>query len=263
MSKSHLPRARKRFGQHFLKDPQVLQSMLRAIAPQQHHQVIEIGPGQGALTDILAPHCQLLDLIEIDRDLIDYLKKRYPQENISIHQQDALQLELKNINRSQQPLCIVGNLPYNISSALLFHLLAQKDHIAECYFLLQKEVVDRICAKPNSKRYGRLTVMIQYHCETHSVFDVPKEAFDPPPKVWSSFIYLKPHKEIQHKAKCLATLAHVVRQAFSQRRKTIANGLKTIMSTAALESININPTDRPENLSVADYVRISNEIELN
>jgi len=251
-------RARKRFGQNFLQDDMVIADIVAAIDPQLDQHLVEIGPGHGAITQFLVQACQRLDIIELDRDLVPLLKNKlaqYPQ--LHIHQADALAFDYAKLPIAQEKLRVIGNLPYNITTPLLFHLLAQAQYIEDMCFMLQLEVVQRICAQPGSKTYGRLSIMVQYQCEAMQLFTVPPEAFEPAPKVDSAIIYLKPLSEFTGGDVPITALNKVVTQAFSQRRKTISNTLKNIMSLAILDELDIDLTQRPETISVTQYVAIT------
>ncbi len=257
---------RKRFGQNFLQDQNIVQKIITAIAPQEGQHIVEIGPGFGALTTQLLPIVKTMDAIELDRDLIPKLQNTCSNlGQLNIHQADVLKFDFKKLGRatgratSQSPvrLRIIGNLPYNISTPLIFHLLKQIDCISDMHFMLQKEVVDRLAAQPGTKIYGRLSVMVQYFCQVTKLFTVPPSAFYPQPKVYSAFVRLIPHKKIPIPAKDIKILENVVKQAFSQRRKTIQNSLKKLISSEQLINLNINPKLRPEQLSVEDFVKIS------
>jgi 16S rRNA (adenine1518-N6/adenine1519-N6)-dimethyltransferase len=253
---THQPR--KRFGQHFLEDQSVLQEIVGCIHPKASDHLVEIGPGQAALTDYLVGHCEHLDAIEIDRDLIGPLEKRFEHSAFQIHQGDALDFDFTQLVRADEKLRVVGNLPYNISTPLLFHLFDQLNCIEDMHFLLQKEVVERLCAETNSEHYGRLSVMAQYYCQTFFLFEVGPEAFNPPPKVDSAVIRLMPHAQQTLIANDPKTLSLIVREAFNQRRKTLSNSLKRLLTTQELEELGINPKSRAQELSVAEFVAISN-----
>jgi 16S rRNA (adenine1518-N6/adenine1519-N6)-dimethyltransferase len=249
--------ARKRFGQNFLHDQSVIAEIIHAIAPRPSDHMVEIGPGLGALTHPLLAVLPTLTVVELDRDLIERLKKN---EQLVVHEQDALQFDFSSL---AAPLRVVGNLPYNISTPLLFHLLTFTDHIEDMLFMLQNEVVDRICAKHGSKTYGRLSVMMQYFCEVEKCFLVPPEAFRPAPKVDSAIIRLTPHKTKPHvldadvSNKDFETL---LRTAFSQRRKTLRNNLKNDVDTKTLDALDFDLSLRPEMFSVADFVALANAL---
>lgn len=252
-------RARKRFGQNFLVDTFAISQVLGAIDATGDEHVVEIGPGQGALTDWLVKKAKKLTLIEIDRDLVDILMKRYAHEkHVEIISADALKTDFSTIGRS---LRVVGNLPYNISTPLLFHLSQYAEHIVDMHFMLQREVVQRIVAPPGSKTFGRLSVMLQSQFETESLFDIGPEAFDPAPKVWSAIVKMKPLEDRPdiHSSKKFSEL---VTQAFSQRRKTLRNSLKNLMSAEQISAAGVDPGARPETLSVAAFAVLSNTIAI-
>lgn len=252
-------RAKKRFGQHFLHDHSIIERMLSALSLKNTDRVVEIGPGPGALTFPLLERLAHLDVVEIDRDLIAWWQQQpQAQDKLHIHAQDALHLDIPALRADGEPLRVVGNLPYNISTPLIFHLLHHREHIRDMLFMLQKEVVDRITATPDDDHYGRLSVMVQYYCDTAYLLFVPPSAFDPPPKVDSAVVYLKPHTTPPVVANNEAHFADIVAQAFSQRRKTLRNTLKGLITTEQMESVGINPQQRAETLSVADFVNLSN-----
>lgn len=250
-------RARKRFGQHFLTDTAIIDRLVRSVAPTTGETLVEIGPGQGALTFPLLDEVDHLQVVELDRDLIELLRRRVAPERLTIHQSDALRFDFAAL-AGNGPLRVVGNLPYNISTPLIFHLLAQAGGIRDMTFMLQKEVVERLTAEPGSKDYGRLSVMVQYHCQADYLFFVPPGAFQPPPKVDSAVVRLTPHPTPPWPAGDPAWLSQVVAQAFSQRRKAIRNSLKRLIDGGALEAVGIDPGLRPDHLSVADYVALAN-----
>lgn len=253
--------ARKRFGQHFLEDKQVIQHIVDVISPIPGQHLVEIGPGQGALTLPVLKKVQTLDAIELDRDLIPQLTARCAGKgNLIIHQTDALEFDFAELIQDGQPLRVIGNLPYNISTPLIFHLLTYADRIMDMHFMLQKEVVDRMTARPGTGAYGRLSIMVQYHCLATGLFNVPPSAFNPPPQVDSSIIRLTPYKEIPNRAEHYAHFAALVKTAFSQRRKTLRNCLKKMVNDADWESADIDSQLRPEQLSVVEYVKLSNKI---
>lgn len=249
--------AKKRFGQNFLHDQSVIRKISNAIHGADTDHLVEIGPGRAALTQMLL-NVARLDVIEIDRDLIPELENLAQQHpNLHIHSADALKFNYSSL-ADNTLLRIVGNLPYNISTPLIFHLLTFKEHINDMHFMLQKEVVERICAEPGSKTYGRLSIMTQYHCVVENLFDVPPTAFTPQPKVDSAIVRLQPRKEMTIVATHPELLQQIVMHAFSQRRKTLRNSLRAFISTEQLEQLNIDPQHRPEQLSVQDYVTIAN-----
>ena len=251
---NHQPR--KRFGQNFLVDESAIHAIVSAIAPRSDEHLVEIGPGLGALTRQLLPECAKLDVIELDRDLVAALTIKYADEDkLRIHSGDALKFDFSALADGAS-LRVIGNLPYNISTPLLFHLFAQSDCIQDMHFMLQKEVVDRLCAEPGDKDYGRLGVMASYYCHMEALFDVHPESFHPSPKVTSSVVRLVPHSEkpvaIAHEA-----LGRVVAAAFSQRRKTLRNSLGTLFSASEIVSLGIAPGERAEKLSLAEFARLA------
>lgn len=255
------PKARKRFGQNFLHDEAVIADIIAAISPQKDQHIVEIGPGRGALTASLLEDVGRLDVIELDRDLVPILEKQFRlATNLHIHQADALEFDFSLLPQQAGKLRVIGNLPYNITTPLLFHLLEQAVLIEDMCFMLQKEVVERICAAPGNKSYGRLSVMIQYQCKVEQLFIVPPTAFDPPPKVESAIIYLQPRAQFVGGGVCIKTLGNLVTQAFSQRRKTIANTLKNSVSPSQLVAQGIDPKQRPETLSVEQYVALAQSL---
>jgi 16S rRNA (adenine1518-N6/adenine1519-N6)-dimethyltransferase len=256
-------RPRKRFGQNFLQDPTIIDQIIQTIHPQYEDSVVEIGPGLGALTQPLLDCLKHLDVIEIDRDLAQALALRYADpQHLSIYIQDALKFDFHSLVHSPKKLRIIGNLPYNISTPLIFHLLNFSEHIEDMHFMLQKEVVERLCAQPPDKEYGRLSLMTQYYCEIHSVLSVPPTAFYPVPKVKSAFVRLKPYPNPPYPAQNFAHFQTLVRVAFTQRRKTIANALKAYLTAQELETLNIDPKARPETLSLREFVQLSNYLKI-
>ena len=247
---AHKPR--KRFGQNFLVDEQVINQIVSTVSPKKNDTVIEIGPGKGALTFPLIIHLKKIHVIEIDRDLISLLQKKN-NKKISIHESDAL---VFNFDQFKQNIRIVGNLPYNISSPLLFHLLNYRENIIDMTFMLQKEVVDRIVAPPGSKVYGRISVIMQAFFDTELMFVVPKESFNPQPKIESAILYLKTKsKPLVQNSK---PLEEIVKIAFSQRRKTLKNCLKSVLDQSQTD---IDLSQRAEMLSVENYVTLMNDYE--
>lgn len=249
-------RTKKRFGQHFLNDQFVIQKIINEIHPSKTDCMVEIGPGLGALTFPLLDKLNTLNVIEIDRDVIARLKQKNNTKLI-IHSSDALDYDF-NALANERALRIVGNLPYNISTPLIFHLLESAQIIQDMHFMLQNEVVQRITAQPGSKSYGRLSVMVQYHCQTEYLFFVGPESFDPPPKVDSAILRLSPWKNRPFKANDEKKLSILVAKAFSMRRKTLRNNLKNIIDTRQIESLSIDPSLRAETLKVSDFVQLSN-----
>ena len=259
-------KARKRFGQHFLTDQSIIYRLIQAIHPVAGQSLVEIGPGQGALTFPLLKQCQELTAIELDRDLIPLLQKK-SQDIGTLHlvNADVLNIELNELTLNP-PLRLVGNLPYNISTPLMFHLLKHSELIQDMHFMLQKEVAQRIIARANqkntnSKHYGRLSVMMQYYCKSDYLFDVPPASFSPPPKVDSAIIRLVPHTSPPVHVEDVSVLSSVVSTAFNQRRKTISNSLKKVIESAKIEQLGLDPKARAENLELADFALISNHIQ--
>ncbi|WP_124949518.1 16S rRNA (adenine(1518)-N(6)/adenine(1519)-N(6))-dimethyltransferase RsmA [Sulfuriferula thiophila] len=255
MSK-HIPR--KRFGQHFLCDHDIINAIINAIHPQPGDNLVEIGPGLGALTIPLLTHIPHFHVVELDRDIIARLQRTYPAERLTIHAGDALKFDFASLGKG---LRIIGNLPYNISTPLLFHLAEFSPNIIDMHFMLQKEVVERMTASPDTHDYGRLTVMLQYRFEMESLFDVPPTAFDPPPKVDSAIVRMMPRAAEDMHANSVDTLAHVVSSAFAQRRKTLRNTLAGLLKAEDFVQLDIDPQRRAETISVADFVRIANYIQ--
>ena len=257
-SKSHQPR--KRFGQNFLHDARIIQRIVDSIAPKPGEPVLEIGPGQGALTSVLLQHQPQLTAVELDRDLVALLQARFAAEpHFTLVAGDALKFALASLDAAPHSLRVVGNLPYNISTPLLFHLLAQREYIRDMHFMYQKEVVQRLAAQPGSKDYGRLGIMAQYHCRVVPLFDVPPGCFFPPPKVMSAIVRLVP-REPSLPAQDPALLAQLVNTAFQQRRKTLRNTLKGMATDAQLRATGIDPDARAETLAVDDFVRLANSL---
>ena len=247
---SHQPR--KRFGQNFLVDNQIVDRIIATISPKKSDNIVEIGPGMGALTFPLLEHLDHLRVIEIDRDLISFLKSK-EQDKLTIYEADALKFDYGLISNN---LRIVGNLPYNISSPLLFHLLSSKNQIIDMTFMLQKEVADRIVARSGNKTYGRLSVMMQTFFQVESVFTVPKESFNPQPKIESAILYLKTRsKPLTQNTELLQK---IVKISFSQRRKTLKNCLKSILSQ---EQTKIDLSQRAEMLSVENFITLMKDYE--
>jgi 16S rRNA (adenine1518-N6/adenine1519-N6)-dimethyltransferase len=257
-NQTHAPR--KRFGQNFLRDPQVIERIIAAIRPQAQEAYLEIGPGLGAMTQPLLKILGRLQVVELDRDIIPQLTASCKNlGTLEVHQADALNFDFHPCAPAGQRLHVVGNLPYNISTPLLFHLFEQLDCIADMHFMLQKEVVDRMVADPGNKQYGRLSVMVQYYCQVGSLFDVPPEAFYPAPKVNSSIVRLVPYAKPPFEAKNKAFFDEIVREAFNQRRKTLRNSLRAYFNDEQFAAAGVNPDLRAENLSVEAFVSLSNQ----
>jgi 16S rRNA (adenine1518-N6/adenine1519-N6)-dimethyltransferase len=247
--------ARKRFGQNFLVDHGIIAAIISAIDPKRDETVVEIGPGLGAITEPLMARVDHLHVVEIDRDLIARLKKQHTPERMTIHEGDALAFDFASIGKD---LRLVGNLPYNISTPLLFHLAEYVDIVRDMHFMLQKEVVERMVAEPGDADFGRMSVMLQYRFYLEWLIDVPPESFNPAPKVDSAVVRLIPKPVSELNAKSQEKLAQVVLTAFSQRRKMLRNTMKSLLSEAAFAELGINPTLRAEDVPVEDYVRIAN-----
>lgn len=253
--------ARKRFGQHFLQDQSIIAQIVAAIAPQSSDIILEIGPGLGALTYSLLPLAGTYHAIELDRDVIPVLEKNCAERGtLIIHQSDALKFCLNSIIQPSQMARVVGNLPYNISTPLIFHLLEQGALIKDMYFMLQKEVVDRMAAQVGNPAYGRLSIMVQYYCAVQSLFEVGPEAFNPPPKVQSAIVRLIPYQQLPVVAQDVKLFADLVRSAFNQRRKTIHNSLKPWSAKIDWAALALNPKARAEELSVQDFAALANAI---
>ena len=252
-------RPRKRFGQHFLTDPGVVDEIVRSIRPSSSDIVVEIGPGLAAITAPLLADAGRMHAIELDRDLAAQLRQRFQDEpKLTIHEADALRFDYSTLGEG---LRVVGNLPYNISTPLLFHLLDYRAHIADMHFMLQKEVVARMAAPPGSRTYGRLGIMLGCYFDIEALFDVDRQAFDPPPDVTSAIVRLTPLPEGTYDVRDAAKLSKLVATAFSQRRKTVRNALKKVADEALLESVGIDPSLRPEAIAIAEYVRLANTLD--
>ena len=253
-------RPRKRFGQNFLHDPGIIQRILAAIDPQPGDHIAEIGPGQGAITQHLVGACGAMDVIELDRDLVPLLEQQFAGTQLRIHNADALKFDFCSLVRGSEKLRLVGNLPYNISTPLLFHLLDQAHCIRDLHVMLQKEVVDRIVAAPGSKTYGRLSVAVQARCHVQSLFTIGPGAFNPPPKVDSAILRLQPDSERIAHIHDPAMLDRVLTQAFGQRRKTLRNALKRLVDAPILEDLCIDASARAETVTVEAYVLLANRL---
>ncbi|HSC47438.1 MAG TPA: 16S rRNA (adenine(1518)-N(6)/adenine(1519)-N(6))-dimethyltransferase RsmA [Gammaproteobacteria bacterium] len=253
-------RPRKRFGQHFLHDPHVIRKIVAAVAPQPGETLVEIGPGRGAITLPLLECCQALTAVELDRDVIPLLEAAAAGKGeLHIIQGDALATDLAALAPAGGKIRLVGNLPYNISTPLLFHFLEQAEHIADMHFMLQKEVVRRMAAPPGGKEYGRLTVMLAARCQVEPLFNIGAGAFSPPPKVESAFVRLVPYARAPFPMDDPRRFAGIVTQAFSHRRKTLRNALAGLVDETAIRDAGIDPKARPETLSAADYGRLAAE----
>jgi 16S rRNA (adenine1518-N6/adenine1519-N6)-dimethyltransferase len=252
---SHRPR--KRFGQNFLHDPAVIRRILDCIDPRPGQHLVEIGPGQGALTGGLLQRAGAIDAVELDRDLLEPLARRCAGlGELRLHSADALKFDFRALRTDDRPLRLVGNLPYNISTPLLFHLLGQAEVIEDMHFMLQKEVVDRMAAGPGSKTFGRLSVMVQLSCEVSPLFDIGPGAFDPPPKVDSSLVRLRPLDKPVLPPDRHEAFSGFVARVFAQRRKTLRNNLRGLLDERAIQALDIDPGTRPECLDLASLVRL-------
>ena len=255
-------KARKRFGQNFLHDKNIIDKIIRSINPKPTQNIVEIGPGQGALTYPLLEKLGHLNAVEIDRDLIQILNQQSSEYgNLTIHEGDALKFDFNQVSQTDSKLRLVGNLPYNISTPIIFHLLEYIALIGDMHFMLQKEVVERMAAEPNSKTYARLTVMLQWYCDVDYLFDIPPSAFNPPPKVTSSLVRLTPKVAPLTILNSKTQFSKLVNRVFQQRRKTLRNTLKNYLNEDEIKSLGISPTARPETLSVTDFANLSNLIK--
>jgi 16S rRNA (adenine1518-N6/adenine1519-N6)-dimethyltransferase len=254
-------RPRKRFGQHFLHDAAVVARIVRAIGPRPDDRVVEIGPGLGALTGALLESGADLDVIELDRDLAAKLRAEHEgDDRIRIHQADALDFDFLQLGATDHGLRVVGNLPYNVSTPLLFHLLDQAQLMDDMHFMLQREVVDRLVAPPGGKDYGRLTVMVRRLCESEKLFDVGAGAFRPAPRVTSAVVRLRVRREPCVTLEDAATFRRLVARLFSRRRKTLRNSLRDQLSEAELEGLGIDPMARPETLDLGAFAALANAV---
>lgn len=251
----HIPR--KRFGQNFLIDDGIIAGIISVIMPRRGDNLVEIGPGLGALTDPLLTRLDRLQVVEIDRDLIARLHGLYPPERLVIHEGDVLEFDFASLG---DDLRVVGNLPYNISTPLLFRFAAYARHIRDVHVMLQREVVERMVAAPGDSEFSRLSVMLQYRFDMEKLIDVPADSFDPAPKVESAVVRLTPLHPLPHPAHNETLFAEVVSRAFSQRRKTLRNMLKGMVSAEQLAALGINAGARAQELSVADFVRIADAV---
>jgi 16S rRNA (adenine1518-N6/adenine1519-N6)-dimethyltransferase len=251
-------RAKKRFGQNFLVDERIIADIISAIRPEPQDNMVEIGPGLGALTRPLLKNLAHLHVVEIDRDIIARLEKDYPKDKLVIHAGDALEFDFTTL---PVPLRIVGNLPYNISSPLLFHFAAYAQRITDMHFMLQNEVVERMVAEPSTPAYGRLSVMLQYRFHMEKLLDVPPESFRPAPKVDSAIVRMIPLPAEEILVRNEKLFAAIVRTAFGQRRKTLRNTLRGYLDETGFDTLGINPQLRAENLAVADFIRVANFLD--
>jgi len=266
MSKnSHLGhQAKKRFGQNFLHNDAIISNIVDAINPEPDENLVEIGPGLGALTEPVIERAGKLSVVELDRDLAHRLRHHpFLAPHLTIHEVDALKFDFSELAKPDHPLRIFGNLPYNISTPLIFHLLTFKDQVKDMHFMLQKEVVERMASGPGCKAYGRLSIMTQYQCQVIPVMEIGPEAFKPAPKVDSAIVRLIPHREIRNPVKDINALNTVCLTAFNQRRKTIRNSFKKLIGAEQLTDLGIDPGLRPENLALDDYIKLANFITEN
>jgi 16S rRNA (adenine1518-N6/adenine1519-N6)-dimethyltransferase len=256
---SHRPR--KRFGQNFLHDPVIIDRIISAIRPTRSDALLEIGPGQGAITCPLLEAAGKLTVIELDRDLIGPLQARCKTiGELTVYSADALRFDFCQL-ATQQPLRIIGNLPYNISTPLLFHLLDQHRCIRDMHFMLQKEVVERMAASPGSGQYGRLSVMLQYRCRVTPLFTIDSGAFKPPPKVESAFVRLEPYTEPMVQVSDEDAFETLVRQAFSQRRKTLRNTLRGLLDVDDISRLDVDPSARAESLGIEEFAALASRLQ--
>jgi len=258
--KSHQPR--KRFGQHFLTDQHVLREIMHCLDLKKNDNVVEIGPGQGALTSYLLEDLDHLNAVELDRDLITLLQQKYDAKQLTLYSADALNFSYSSLSKNKNDLRIVGNLPYNISTPLLFKLFSEINFIRDMHFMLQKEVVLRLTAKVGTTDYSRLSVMSQYFCNNDYLLTVPPEAFDPPPQVESAIVRLTPKIQNTLSEKQFNVFSQVVREAFNYRRKKLGNCLKRLIDSKKLITLDIDPNARPQDISVAEFIRISELISV-
>lgn len=254
--------ARKRFGQHFLRDQSVIDAIVNAIAPTADQHIVEIGPGLGAITLPVLQRVKIMDAVEIDRDVIAALKvSSFTVGELRLHEADVLKFDFGSLRKDSQLLRLIGNLPYNISTPLLFELIEQREHFQDMHFMLQKEVVARMAAAPDSSDYGRLTVMLAPWLRVAPLFDIGPEAFRPPPKVLSTVVRLTPHATPPFEIRDRAKFAQVVLAAFSQRRKTLRNALSTLLTTEQIEAAGINPGLRAEVLAPNEFAELAAQIK--
>ncbi len=255
MSSTH---PRKRFGQHFLHDQNILDKIIAAIHPQPGQHFVEIGPGRGAMTRPLIECIDALHVIEIDRDLAAALPSVITSPKLTVHEADALKFDFSKLQPGNGPLRLAGNLPYNLSTPLLFHILSYNELFTDIHVMLQKEVAQRIAAEPGNRTYGRLSVSIAARCEIRSLFHIKPGSFTPPPRVESSFICLRPTAAKRARINNPETFDQIVKHAFGQRRKRLSNALKSLLSAAEIESAGINPGARAEQLTVEEFIALGN-----
>jgi 16S rRNA (adenine1518-N6/adenine1519-N6)-dimethyltransferase len=252
------PRPRKHFGQHFLHDGNIIEKIVAAIAPKPDQHFVEIGPGRGALTAPILQRCGQLDVIEIDRDLALKISETFTDPRLTMHEGDALKFPFDSLKRPNQQIRLIGNLPYNISSPLLFHFLNSGELFEDIHVMLQKEVVARMAATPGNKIYGRLTVALAARCDVEPLFDIRPGSFTPPPAVDSTFVRLTPNAAQRARIDNEAAFDRVVRQAFSMRRKRLANALRGLVTEAQISTLGIDPNARAEQLNVDSFIALGN-----
>ncbi len=250
-------RHRKRFGQHFLRDSSIIARIVDEFDPGPDDQIVEIGPGKGALTHALLTRVEVLHAVELDRDLVSYLRGMF-QQRLDVHQADALKFDFCRLAPSAERLRLIGNLPYNISTPLLFHLLDACPCIQDMLFMLQKEVVDRLAAAPGGGDYGRLSVMVQWRCHVERLFSVPASAFSPPPQVESAVVRLTPYRQAPVVVDDPKRFQQIVLAAFTQRRKVLRNSVGGLVRPELFERAGIDPARRAETLSLAEFAALAN-----
>jgi 16S rRNA (adenine1518-N6/adenine1519-N6)-dimethyltransferase len=253
-----VPRARKYFGQHFLHDRNIIEKILTAIAPKPDQFFVEIGPGRGALTVPLLQRCAKIDVIEIDNDLAAKMKVELEDPRLTVHQGDALKFSFETLKTSNSRMRLVGNLPYNISSPLLFHILNSGDLFDDVHVMLQKEVVARMAATPGNKIYGRLTVALAARCIVEPLFNIKPGSFTPPPRVDSTFVRLTPNAAQRARIDNEIAFDRIIRQAFNMRRKRLANALRGLVTEAQISALGIDPNVRAEQLHVDSFIALGN-----
>lgn len=248
-------KARKRFGQNFLIDESIIFQIIQSIMPMSGENLVEIGPGLGAMTRPLLNAAKKMTVIELDRDLIDYLRTL---EGLTVINEDVLKVDLPKLCEKGEKLRIVGNLPYNISTPIIFHLLSNVEMVEDMHFMLQKEVIERMAAQPGDSAFSRLSIMVQRYCEVVPLLEIPPESFDPAPKVMSQFVRLIPYEGNPYGIEDDALFFEVVKDAFSMKRKMLRNNLKSLLSEEEILNLGIDPKIRAENLHIEDFVKLSN-----
>ncbi|MCZ6517820.1 MAG: 16S rRNA (adenine(1518)-N(6)/adenine(1519)-N(6))-dimethyltransferase RsmA [Gammaproteobacteria bacterium] len=250
-------RPRKRYGQHFLHDPNIIRKIIDAIQPRSHDLFVEVGPGRGAITRPLAEAVKRLDVIEIDRDLAAALKDQNSHGNVTVYRADVMNFAFETLVQPGEKLRLAGNLPYNISSPLLFYLLDSSHLFEDIHVTLQKEVVDRITALPGNRTYGRLTVALAARCKAENLFEIQPGSFSPPPRVKSSFLRLTPLQTPKISAVLAPAFGQLVTQAFNMRRKQLSNALRGLLDANQIRSAGVDPSQRAENLDVDAFIRLA------